>query len=257
MKKLVLILFVVSIITLFFTQQVYNQKYAKCISKSNNIVYTRASIDTFLVYKIDPKLFSLEFYYKDDSGKIMQNIGTLKTYMENQGKALTFATNGGMYMVGGKPLGLFIQDNKVITPMNRKKGNGNFYSKPNGVFYIDLKNNANICITENCPDYKSIKHATQSGPMLVVNNELTKVCNPASNNYCIRSGVGVTANNKVIFAISIESVTFYSLGQFFKNAGCVNALYLDGSISEMYLPKNGGTYINNNFGVIIASYKNK
>lgn len=49
-----------------------------------------------------------------------------------------------------------------------------------------------------------------------------------------------------------HKVTFYSFAEFFLNHGCENALYLDGFVSEMYLPesklrKTGGT-----FGVIIG-----
>ncbi|PUV23912.1 phosphodiester glycosidase family protein [Sphingobacterium athyrii] len=34
-----------------------------------------------------------------------------------------------------------------------------------------------------------------------------------------------------------KKINFYSLAQFFKQSGCVNALYLDGYVSRAYLPE--------------------
>ena len=46
-------------------------------------------------------------------------------------------------------------------------------------------------------------------------------------------------NNKLYFVISKNRVNFYSFAQFFqKNLEVEQALYLDGSISSLYLPKN-------------------
>ena len=45
------------------------------------------------------------------------------------------------------------------------------------------------------------------------------------------------SNGAVFFAISNEPVTFYEFVTFFKeNLECDNAIYLDGAISEMYVP---------------------
>ncbi len=51
--------------------------------------------------------------------------------------------------------------------------------------------------------------ATQSGPLLVHGGDIHPDFNANSTNKKIRSGVGVTKDGLVIFAISITPVTFY------------------------------------------------
>ena len=80
--------------------------------------------------------------------------------------------NGGMYKTDNSPLGLFIESTKVLTTLNTRSANGNFYLKPNGVFYITTDNQATICKTENFTINPKIKYATQSGPMLVINGQI-------------------------------------------------------------------------------------
>jgi uncharacterized protein YigE (DUF2233 family) len=53
-----------------------------------------------------------------------------------------------------------------------------------------------------------------------------------------RTGVGVRADGKVIFAISEEAVSFDAFARLFRDAlNCPNALFLDGgSASSLYAP---------------------
>ena len=71
----------------------------------------------------------------------------------------------------------------------------------------------------------------------------------------IRNGVGVLPNGKLLFAISKEPIRFYDFANFFKKAGCRNALYLDGFISRIYLPSQEITNQDFIFGIIIAELK--
>jgi len=64
--------------------------------------------------------------------------------------------------------------------------------------------------------------------------------------------VGILPNNKVIFAISTDFVNFYDFAEYFKNMGCSNALYLDGAVSQMYLPEKNREQMTGDFGVIIG-----
>ncbi|MEP6949814.1 MAG: hypothetical protein ABI863_11090 [Ginsengibacter sp.] len=45
-----------------------------------------------------------------------------------------------MYKTDNSPQGLFIEKQKVLSPLDTSSGNGNFYLKPNGVFYITAYN---------------------------------------------------------------------------------------------------------------------
>jgi uncharacterized protein YigE (DUF2233 family) len=47
-------------------------------------------------------------------------------------------------------------------------------------------------------------------------------------------------------------INFYDFAAYFKKAGCKNALYLDGAISQTYLPAKNWNQAGGNFGVIIG-----
>lgn len=208
--------------------------------------------DQILAYTVDTKTQDLKFFWKNDSGENFGSIQNLKTYIENRNLTLTFAMNGGMYMQDLKPLGLFIQNGKTLKNINRADGNGNFYLKPNGVFYITTDNIPFICTTADFADNGKIKYATQSGPMLVVDGKIHSAFKEGSTNLNIRNGVGILPNNKVVFAISKTEINFYDFAKYFQQLGCKNALYLDGFVSRMYLPEKQWTQTDGNFGVIIG-----
>jgi uncharacterized protein YigE (DUF2233 family) len=61
--------------------------------------------------------------------------------------------------------------------------------------------------------------------------------NADSKNLAVRSGVGVRKDGTVVFAISRLPVNFYTFASLFLNRlKCPNALYLDGTISALYVP---------------------
>jgi uncharacterized protein YigE (DUF2233 family) len=77
--------------------------------------------------------------------------------------------------------------------------------------------------------------ATQSGPMLVIDGKLHPKFGPQSTSFKKRNGVGVIAQDKVVFAISETGVTFHAFARFFRDElGASNALFLDGSISSLH-----------------------
>ena len=110
--------------------------------------------------------------------------------------------------------------------------------KPNGIFYIS---GGNAAVAETQAFLKQRPQAdlaTQSGPMLVMNGRLHPRFNRGSTSLKLRSGVGVRADGKVIFAISQEAVSFDSFARLFRDGqSCPNALFLDGgSVSSLYAP---------------------
>jgi uncharacterized protein YigE (DUF2233 family) len=133
--------------------------------------------------------------------------------------------------------------------MDTSKGKaGNFYMHPNGVFYIKvdgrcyLRTTAAFVKEENrkkINESSKIIYATQSGPMLVVNNRIHKAFNPSSKNVNIRNGIGIRNVGKtqeVYMVLSQDQVTFHEMASFYKDIlQCENALYLDGVVSRMYV----------------------
>jgi uncharacterized protein YigE (DUF2233 family) len=86
---------------------------------------------------------------------------------------------------------------------------------------------------------KGARLATQSGPLLLRNGVIHPAFNPQSASRYIRNGVGVVGS-KAIFVISNHPVTFHELAVYFRdNLHCKDALYLDGSVSSLYLRELG------------------
>jgi len=208
--------------------------------------------DKILSYTVDVKSQDIKFYLRDDKGNFFSSILNLKTWLETKNEKLVFAMNGGMFKQDKFPQGLFIEEHKTITPLDTSSGKGNFYFKPNGVFYITTDKQAFICKTTDFIDNGKVKYATQSGPMLVIDGEIHTALKEGSKNLNIRNGVGILADNKVIFAMSKEQINFYDFANYFKKLGCKNALYFDGYVSRTYLPAKNWTQTDGDFGVIIG-----
>lgn len=206
--------------------------------------------DSFIVCTINPSKFKIELHLKDNTNKNIRDLELLETLLQKEKQKLLFATNAGMYLPDGTPLGLYIEDSKVIRPMNKATASGNFYKQPNGVFYLTNNNKVGIC---KSTEFKTtnIKHATQSGPMLLVDGSITETCKIRSSIY-IRSGIGILKDGRLLFILTKEPVTFYTFASYFKQRGCVNALYLDGCISGVYLPQQKYIYNSNLYGPILA-----
>lgn len=209
----------------------------------------------FVVYEVNLKKDSIHFYLKDDKGNNYSNFLNLKNTLMAKNKKLIFATNGGMYNKENNPQGLYIEKGKIITKIDTTKGSGNFYLKPNGIFYIRKNRTADICITQDFKDTQDVLYATQSGPMLLIDGKIHPAFSEKSQNTNIRNGVGILPNGNIIFVMSKEKINFYQFAVFFKKHNCKNALYLDGFVSRAYLPEKKWVQVDGNFGVIIAVVK--
>lgn len=208
--------------------------------------------DQILSYTVDTKTQNLQLFWKDDKGEILKSLQNLKRYVDRKNLTLTFAMNGGMFNKDFSPQGLFIQNKRTLAALDTADGNGNFYVKPNGVFYITTDNMPFICKTTDFKDNAKVKYATQSGPMLVIEGQIHSAFKERSPNLNIRNGVGILSDNKVIFAMSKTEINFYDFAKYFQSLGCKNALYLDGFVSRTYLPEKSWTQTDGNFGVIIG-----
>ena len=208
--------------------------------------------ERFVSYIVNPKKQNLEFFWKNEKGENFKNAENLISWLKSKNKKLLFSTNGGMYKKDNSPQGLYVENTITKSEIDALNGNGNFYLKPNGVFYLTTEKNPIICKTEDFVNNVKIKYATQSGPMLVIDGEIHTAFKKNSTNLNIRNGVGILPNNQIVFAISKKEINFYDFAEYFKNLGCKNALYLDGFVSRTYLPEKNWKQIDGNFGVIIG-----
>jgi uncharacterized protein YigE (DUF2233 family) len=207
---------------------------------------------SIISYSVDPKKQDLQLFWKNDKGEVLKNFQNLKSYVERKNKKLLFAMNGGMYKQGGVPQGLYIEQSKTLSPLDTMSGDGNFYLKPNGIFYITADHIAVVCQTSDFKPDKNISYATQSGPMLVNDGSIHSAFKEGSKNLNIRNGVGILPDGRILFAISEKEINFYDFALYFKKQGCKNALYLDGFVSRMYLPEKNRMQTDGNFGVMIG-----
>lgn len=232
----------------------FSRSYFKIVATSLLLLfYAFEQSPLFITYEVNLAKQPLEFFWKNSKGERYGNFEQLKKELDQQGRKLLFATNGGMYQKDGSPLGLYIEHFKTLHPLNTRSSEyGNFYMQPNGVFYIKNQK-AYICTTPNFKTDAAVEYATQSGPMLLIDGEIHQQFNPESQHVHIRNGVGVMEDGSVLFVMSKEKVTFHQMAQFFASKGCKNALYLDGFVSRTYLPEKDWVQTDGNFGVLIGT----
>jgi uncharacterized protein YigE (DUF2233 family) len=208
--------------------------------------------DDILAFTVNPRTHSVQFFWKNDKGEPLQSIQKLKEYVEEKNARLLFATNGGMFDHDLSPHGLFIQNNIKQKELDGGHGQGNFYLLPNGVFYITDDLTAVICKTTDFKEQSTIRYATQSGPMLVVDGQIHTAFKEGSTNLNIRNGVGILPDHKIVFAMSKHPINFYDFARYFQKLGCTQALYLDGFVSRTYWPEGNWMQTDGNFGVMIG-----
>jgi uncharacterized protein YigE (DUF2233 family) len=213
--------------------------------------FTRSTKIDVLSYTVNPKSQNIQLFWKDDKGNILKSFNSLNQFVKSKQQSLLFACNAGMYTTEYGPVGLFIQNGKVLKSINKSNGKYNFTWKPNGVFYINNDKQAFVCETDAFKNNGKIKFATQSGPMLVINGKI-HVGFDKSTVKCVRNGVGILPDGKVLFAMSKSNVTFYEFAKYFLDLGCKNALCFDGAISKTYLPAQKWTNQDGQFGVMVG-----
>lgn len=211
-----------------------------------------AQDNRILSFIVDPNKQDLKLYWKDNKGEVLKNFANLQKFLENNKQHLVFAMNAGMYKKDNTPQGLYIENHRLLAPLDTMSGAGNFYMKPNGVFYLTDENKGYVCQTANFKLNEHIKYATQSGPLLLIDGQIHAAFKDGSSNLNIRNGVGILPDGKIVFAMSKEEINFYDFAIYFKNMGCKNALYLDGFVSRMYLPEKNWKQLDGNFGAMIG-----
>lgn len=242
----------------------FKERSSKERNRQSEADYLNILSHNILSHIVDLNQQTLRFYWQGEDNKPLLSFGNLKRHLKNKGENLVFATNGGMFLEDYSPQGLYIENDSLLKTIDRsKKGYGNFYMKPNGLFCIlekENKQSAVICKTEDFDKIKNdkskkIKYATQSGPMLLIDGTMHPKFRKGSENVHIRNAVGILPDGRLLFAMSKETINFYDLAQYFKSQGCKNALYLDGYVSRTYLPSKNSFPKDRKFGVMIGETK--
>lgn len=235
------------------------------LKKNENYAVDRVSFrsNQFDYIKIKTDKQTVDFFLKNKASQNYSSLGNLVKNKNAEGKKIIFATNGGMYKPDKSPQGLYVENGKIIEPVNLDNGKGNFYMnfgkepQSNGVFFLDKSGKAKVFKSGRYGAYEGrIYNATQSGPILLYKGKINPNFNEGSHNLNIRSGVGVISPTEIVFVISNKPVNFYDFALFFKKQfGCDDALYLDGAISQMYLPELERYQTGGKFGCMIGCYE--
>ena len=194
--------------------------------------------NSYTLCTVTPATETLRLFLYDEAGAPWGQFSAIDRALDGQGAQLGFAMNGGMYHDDRAPVGLYIEDGVEVMRVIPNAGPGNFGLLPNGVLCL-RPGRADVIETlryiDTAPD---CIHATQSGPMLVIDGALHPRFLPDSTSRFVRNGVGTSADGqRAVFAISNNAVTFHEFGQLFRDhLGLPNALFLDGNISRLYAP---------------------
>ena len=191
----------------------------------------------YLVCRFDPVKQELRLYHSNHAAR---PYGAFRPMIEDAAVDRTrilFAMNAGMYHADLSPVGLYVENGIERQKISTGPGYGNFHLLPNGVFYMD-QGKAGVLETQAYLA-SGLKpwYATQSGPMLVIDGKIHPAFLPKSDSLQIRNGVGIGPEGEVHAVISKERVRFHDLETLFRDLlGCLNAMFLDGSISSLYIP---------------------
>jgi uncharacterized protein YigE (DUF2233 family) len=213
----------------------FQSEIGKLATDSNffqNIVSKRyLEKDRYLYYHLNKNEFDVEVTSSEN-----QKLESLNDFCEKlEGYDIVF--NGGMFKPNGDPLGGFFSKKYFNRLDTSTYGYGNFYIQPNGVF-CKVDNSIQVITTSTYLglDTSKTNFLTQSGPMLLVDGIINSNFSMISENRNLRNGVGMTSSGEIFFINSLEEITFFDLAKEFKKLGCVNALYLDGFVSDYKFP---------------------
>lgn len=154
--------------------------------------------------------------------------------LRERGQRLVVGTNAGIFETPALPTGLFVSDGVVRHALNRRDGDGNFYWKPNGVFWIDGAG-AHVAPAANWPaSAEGVVLATQSGPLLTHGGVRHAGVAAARRSLNLRNAVGVSDAHTVHLAMSLAPVSLRESADLFVDVlAAPDALYLDGTISDL------------------------
>ncbi len=191
------------------------------------------------VYRCKPA--EVRLFWKDADGQSYGQFQRLQQALARSGGKLVFAMNAGIYKLAGgdyAPCGLHVEEGRVLNLLNRASGQGNFYLKPNVVFFVSGDKTGVMETTEfaaarnHAPDRAAIGTAPSS------NGRMHPAFRADSASLHHRNGVGIAPNGDVLFAITEfsgrQSCEPLRIRRIFPQPWLPVALFLDGDISAMW-----------------------
>lgn len=203
----------------------------------------------------------VELFWQNEEGKPFGTLGKFRDAMVAQGRKPLVLMNAGIFEPGYRPTGLHVEEGEEKVPLNLEDAPGNFFLKPNGVFYVDKNGAAGVMeATAYTKSRVEARMAVQSGPMLLSTGRSHPKFNEGSPNRLIRNGVGVDAEGNIWFAATVRTQErFGNLWEFaalFRDElGCPDALFLDGDISELFVEPGPGKFGGSAFAGILAVFR--
>ncbi|MCP4934864.1 MAG: hypothetical protein GY927_11835 [bacterium] len=192
------------------------------------------AVQDFQTFIVDSSKHRISLHWKDQLDQPYRSLSAVQSVLRGQGKMVLALMNAGIYDKERRPLGLHVEEGRVLRPLDRRRGGGNFYLKPNGVFYI-ATSGAAIARTKDFKFTKDIKLATQSGPLLFDKNGFHPAFVKNSKHKHYRNAIGVHKDGHVVFLMSTKPVTFWQLAHYLRDQQkCIAGLYLDGYISQFW-----------------------
>lgn len=195
--------------------------------------------DVFRWLWADPA--DIRLVWRDEAGKPYGQLQAGREALEDRGERVVVITNGGIHRPGLIPSGLYVEGGAELTPLNQGSGSGNFFLKPNGVFWVGDR----VAGVDTTVEYaaaaggRMVHAAVQSGPMLVIDSVINPVFSEASTSTHRRNAVGVDAEGRVLLILAERAVNLWALADRCRELGAVAALYLDGTLSRLEYAVDG------------------
>ena len=204
----------------------------------------------------DPGSGRLELVAADRNEPAIRRLADFETGLGQRAQRVAFAMNAGMYDEDGRPIGLAIVEGRQVRAINRRKGGGNFHLMPNGVFQVHRDGRAEIVTSDKWQPSPSIRIATQSGPMLVIDGKLHPAFSHDGSSRHIRNGVGIAPNGRALFVITDDDVSLGKFARFFRDElKTPNALFFDGAVSALWDPANHRRDLTKPLGPLVVAFK--
>lgn len=184
-----------------------------------------------------PPVSGLVHIFKVDLSKFGIGVATAKQFGMPSASAETFAEktgaviaiNGGFFTPEYAPLGLIVNHGKMENPLK--------WVSWWHIFQV-VKGNARIVTKPEFALTADVETAIESGPRLIINGEIPATLKPSSAE---RSALGITSDGMVVLAATEAApLGTQEFARLLKNAGCTDAINLDGGSSTQLYAKNRG-----------------
>ncbi|MFK7752171.1 MAG: phosphodiester glycosidase family protein [Sedimentitalea sp.] len=216
-----------------------------------NVDYQNTS---YSVCAVDMTRADMRLFLFDINGNPFGHFSAIDQDLAAQNRRLVFGMNAGMYHDNRDPVGHYVEEGAELMRVVPNAGPGNFGLLPNGIFCIRAQRADVFETLSFVAAAPRCTHATQSGPMLVIDGKLHPRFLANSTSRYVRNGVGTSADGKTaLFVISRTAVNFHTFASLFRDAlGVPNALYFDGNVSRLHAPQLGRSDSGRRMGPVVG-----